>query len=719
MQAIKNIFTSAKQWFVIALMWCIPMAYMLVNAHELGNLMFAAPFALKFSLFPRISEEAQCLVLLSVVSLWSHRVGYKFTTLEQRSQYGLNAYGENKKLTFKIVQYAGFFLAAVPLLAWMLIGKVASSTAYILPALYVALSAVGAYMAYINFGYSFGAKRSNQGASPQAQRQAPASAPNKGSTKEEDKFDNVARREVSSKNFDSIHGNKEIKSRLSAAAAQIARPSKTGATKRGGILLFGEPGNGKTVFAEAMAGELKLPLLTLTHSDVASRWVGERTEKIKAAFEQAIAAAPCVFFIDEIDSFLPDRSSMSNQTKEDKDVVNSLLTLLVDIRKHKVVVMAATNYIDSLDAAAMREGRFDFKVEITAPDEEARIALLTSGLRTNLPKVMVDSNTVKTVAKRWNGFSVKRILAVTEEMPSMIAERTESGTAVGSLQFDDFMAALRRIQGRKGASPENVKPMSDLVLPEVTKEALAMLTSRMDDPHAVESLGGSLPTGVLFHGPAGTGKTTACKALAKEVNWAFLITSGTDLARDPKAIEKLYAQAKELRPCIIFIDEADDLIRSRELSQNTEATNKLLTLMDGANDRVRDVVWVAATNHVDQIDAALLRGGRFTEKVEFVRPDAEQITAHIQSWVASRGVEFARGVDSYVVANMLGVQSIANVEAVLQYAVNRAISRMKERGQRSVVLAHEDVERGLTITLGSVRNAVKATKDLTERAEIG
>jgi transitional endoplasmic reticulum ATPase len=293
---------------------------------------------------------------------------------------------------------------------------------------------------------------------------------------------------------------------------------------------------------------------------------------------------------------------------------------------------------------------------------------------------------------------VKRILAVTEELPSYVADLQAAGSTKTTLEYEDFMAALRLIQGRKGASPENVKPMSELILPEVTKEALDMLSSRMRDPQRVERMGGTLPTGVLFFGPPGTGKTAACKALAKEVNWAYLIATGTDLARDPKALEKLYTQAKEIRPCIIFIDEADDLVRNREFASNSESTNKLLTLMDGVNDRVRDVVWIAATNHPDQIDPALMRGGRFTEKVEFVRPNEDQLSAHVDKWLQARKVQLARGLTADMVAAMVGDESIANLEAVLQYAVNRAIS--KSSSDHALELSEEDMKRGVNMVLG-------------------
>lgn len=497
----------------------------------------------------------------------------------------------------------------------------------------------------------------------------------------------VARATHPKTSFKDIFGNSDIKVRLKDAAEAIVAPRTEGKQIRNGILLSGEPGNGKTVFAEALAGELKLPFLQLSYSDVASQWVGEKTSRINAAFAQARRQQPCVLFIDEVDSFLESRDSGRNDgTKEDRDVVNALLTLMVDIRKEKVILIAATNHIDRLDGAGIREGRFDFKVEITPPDREARVGLLTHGLKTQLPTFNVDAAVVEAVARRWNGFSVKRILAVTEELPSYLARETKT-----TIAYEDFMGALRMLQGRKGSTPENVKPIAELVLSPATREMLDLIVGRMADPEHTESHGGTLPTGVLFYGPPGTGKTATAKALAKEIDWAFLPATGADLARDPKALEKLYAKAKELRPCVIFVDEADELLKSRDYSPNTESTNKLLTLMDGVNDRVKDVVWVAATNNPEQIDAALLRGGRFTEKVLFEKPSADGLATYLEGWFSSRKVSLESGLTAAVVADMIGNESIANAEALVQAALNRAISRRSA----PVVVGKADVEQAI------------------------
>ena len=337
--------------------------------------------------------------------------------------------------------------------------------------------------------------------------------------------------------FASIAGNDAIKARLSEAARAVTAPQQKGTNKprRNGILLHGGPGNGKTAFAEALAGELNLPLVTLTYADVASQWVGEKSARVRQAFEQAKRNQPCVLFIDEGDSFLEARDGRGDGTKEDRDLVNALLTLMVDIREHRVILMMATNHMDRLDSAAVREGRFDFKVEITPPDLPARLGLLRKGLRENVPDVQVDETVIQSVAQRWNGFSVKRILAVTEELASYVRQK-----GLRQVGFDDFMAALRQLQGQRGHTMENAGPMEELVFNSETRDALEQIAARMEDPEFTEAHGGTLPTGVLFAGPPGTGKTATCKALAKKLGWAFLPATGADLARDPKKLDVLY-----------------------------------------------------------------------------------------------------------------------------------------------------------------------------------
>lgn len=483
--------------------------------------------------------------------------------------------------------------------------------------------------------------------------------------------------------FDDIFGMQALKDKLiEPAQAVLADRPDAKDSPRNGILLHGEPGNGKTVFAEALAGELQVPIIQMTYGDVSSKWVGEMPRVISNVFAYAKRTAPCVLFIDEIDSFITSRDQASGSS-EDLKITNTLLTEIVNLRSHKVVLVGATNYLKNLDAAAIREGRFDFKVEVTPPDEPARLGLLGQGVKKYAPELDVDQDVLVSVSKRWNGFSVSRLMAVTKALPAIMSDK--NGQALG---FEHWMLALREVQGRKGRVPSGTKKLNELILPVDTKDAIGMVASRLRDVHKIEAFGGTLPTGVLFHGPSGTGKTAAARALAMEAGWAFLSVAGPDLLADRKALDRLFSEAKDLRPTIVFIDEADDVLRSRQFSSTPDLCNKLLVLMDGTEERVKDVVVIAATNHPDQIDPALLRSGRFTEKVEFAPPPASEVPRFLSGWIKSRKVHLADDIDVFDLADAFDGRTIADIEGALQYALNKAISEHAASGRPVITKEH-------------------------------
>jgi transitional endoplasmic reticulum ATPase len=495
--------------------------------------------------------------------------------------------------------------------------------------------------------------------------------------------------------FESIYGMQAVKDKLLPPAQRIIAERVAGVEAPGnGILLHGEPGNGKTVFAEALAGELKVPFVQLTYGDISSKWLGEMPRLIANCFAYAKQHAPCVFFIDEIDSFIRSRDGSSNNA-EDMKVTNTLLTEIVNLRDHRVVLMGATNFLANLDGAAIREGRFDYKVEITPPDELARIGLLTNAAKKYAIDLVVDEADMLSVAQRWSGFSVSRLVAVAKALPDYARD-----AGVDHIAYKDWMGALRAVQGRNGRVPKNTKSLSELVLQDQTRDALKLVASRLTDVARIEAMGGTLPNGVLFHGPAGTGKTAAARALAKECGWAFLSVSGPDLIADREKLSKLYAEAKDIRPTIIFIDEADEILRDRQYSATPDLTNRMLVLMDGTDEKVKDVVWIAATNHPEQIDPALLRAGRFTEKVLFTTPPQDQVPRHVAGWLKAKSVALEAGLDAFDIAAMLEGQTIANIEGVLQYALNVAISNTEGAGSSTVTIKRQEIETALRVVAG-------------------
>ncbi|MCA2999635.1 MAG: AAA family ATPase [Rhodocyclaceae bacterium] len=490
--------------------------------------------------------------------------------------------------------------------------------------------------------------------------------------------------------FEDVVGMRDFKTRLLVAGREVVESQRRKALAerkpaRNGILLFGAAGNGKTMFAEALAGELALGYIYVTFGDIASRWVGQTTEVAMSAFDVAEKNAPCLLFMDEIDSILGSRNQPS-ASHEHTRTVNAILTRLVDIRDKGVVVVGATNYVDSLDAAAIREGRFDFKIEVPPPDELARVALLTNALEG--ATVTFDADGVKRAARRWAGFSAARLRAIAEE-----AGRTANAekTAVDFMKLTD---ALRRIQGRTGYRfTEKDLTLDDLVLSQDMRKKLSGLADRMIHIEEIEELGGSVPSGVLYYGPPGGGKTVAAKALAKTAQWAFISVSGQDLVNDTTKVDKTVELAADLRPCVIMIDEAEDVLGDRSMGMNSTLTNKLLAAIDGAGGKTPDVLWIAATNHPDSLDPAALRGGRFTEKVEFPLPDEAAIKAFVAKWKAETKAQVSPEVTSDSAALLLQGLTYANLRECLQTAINTMIGRRAVGEKPMVTLADIETAR--------------------------
>lgn len=474
--------------------------------------------------------------------------------------------------------------------------------------------------------------------------------------------------------FKDVHGMLDLKAQLMAAVQKHQKD------KKNGILLSGDPGNGKTFIAEALAGELKWGFMPITIADIESRWIGQSTEQLAAVFAAAARSTPLILFFDECDSMLRDRSTMmGGGNDESLKKANTFLTGIVDIRRHKnIIVMAASNYKDQLDAAATRDGRFDFKIEIPNPDKEARLGLLTKFSQSKDFKVEFEEGVLDRLVKRWEGFSVVRIRSIAEKILDNAKAQSRKGVGV-----KDAMAALRAIQGSLGESlPEDTPKLQDMHFDEVERKKLMALAKRMENIEEVERMGGQVPKGVLFFGPPGTGKTAVAKALAMTSGWAFLSTSGNRLLGDTEEFAKILNKSRDLRPCIVFIDEADDVLMDRTTNPyGKSATNRILSEMDGTK-QLNDVMFIAATNHPDSLDGAAVRGGRFSERYEFKKPEDDTVLLMVREWITSRmaSTPFHEEFKPEVVAKYLEGLAPADIKDKLQQAVNTGVGRIMSGG---------------------------------------
>jgi transitional endoplasmic reticulum ATPase len=143
-----------------------------------------------------------------------------------------------------------------------------------------------------------------------------------------------------------------------------------------GILLYGTPGNGKTLLAKAVATESEANFISIKGPELLSKWVGESVKGIREIFRKARSASPCIIFFDEIDAIAPTRGS-GDTSKVTEQMVDTLLSEMDGLQNMRdIVVLAATNRVDIIDPALLRPGRFDKLLEIPSPDGDTRLAIL-------------------------------------------------------------------------------------------------------------------------------------------------------------------------------------------------------------------------------------------------------------------------------------------------------------------------------------------------------
>lgn len=243
-----------------------------------------------------------------------------------------------------------------------------------------------------------------------------------------------------------VGGMEEVKRRLYLAFLGPLRNPEVrklyGKSLRGGLLLYGPPGCGKTFIARATAGELGARFMSVGLSDVLDMWLGESERKLHEIFETARRNAPAVLFFDEIDALGHKRSQMRGSAG--RNVVNVLLSELdgVDANNEGVFVLAATNHPWDVDAALRRPGRFDRMVLVLPPDEEARRAILAYHLK-DRPADRVDTGRV---AGKTRDFSGADLAHLCESAAEVAMEESLTSGHTRSLSSKDFERALKEVR---------------------------------------------------------------------------------------------------------------------------------------------------------------------------------------------------------------------------------------------------------------------------------
>ena len=246
--------------------------------------------------------------------------------------------------------------------------------------------------------------------------------------------------------LDDVGGMEEVKVRLEAAfLAPIRNPQLGklyGKSLRGGLLLYGPPGCGKTFIARALAGELKASFLPVSLADVLDMFIGQSEQNVHDLFEVARRNRPCVIFLDEVDAIGQKRSQMRNNAA--RGAVNQLLSEMDGVADNNegVFVLAATNHPWDVDTALRRPGRFDRTVLVLPPDAPAREAILRYHLR-DRPIANIDVHKLTELTDSYSGADLAHVCDTAAERA--LLDSAASGT-VRMIEMRDLEAALAEVR---------------------------------------------------------------------------------------------------------------------------------------------------------------------------------------------------------------------------------------------------------------------------------
>jgi len=458
-----------------------------------------------------------------------------------------------------------------------------------------------------------------------------------------------------------------------------------------GVLLHGPPGTGKTLLAKAVANETSASFFSIAGPEIISKYYGESEQQLREIFEDAKEDSPSIIFIDELDSIAPKREDVTGEVE--RRVVAQLLTMMDGLEaRGQVVVIAATNRVDSVDPALRRPGRFDREIEIGVPDEVGRKEILQIHTR-GMP--LSDDVSLGHLAGETHGFVGADVQSLTKEaamkalrryLPEIDLDEEDIPPSLIDrmiVKREDFRSALNEVE------PSAMREVL-VELPKITWDDVGGLESPQQQvkeavewplttPEKFDRMGVEAPKGVLLYGPPGTGKTLMAKAVASETNANFISVRGPQLlskwvGESEKAIRQTFRKARQVNPTIIFFDELDSLApaRGQDMGNNVSerVVNQLLTELDGLEE-MGDVMVIGATNRPDMIDPALLRSGRFDRLVKIGQPDEEGreqiLKIHTDDTPLSPDVslrEIAEITDGYVGSDLESIARESAIEAL-------------------------------------------------------
>jgi SpoVK/Ycf46/Vps4 family AAA+-type ATPase len=383
-----------------------------------------------------------------------------------------------------------------------------------------------------------------------------------------------------------------------------------------GVLFFGPPGTGKTLMARTLASTCTkagepIHFFMRKGADILSKWVGEAEKELRLLFEEARDKQPSIIFFDEIDGLAPARTN-SSQSQHNSSIVATLLALMDGLdSRGNVIVIGATNRIDSLDPALRRPGRFDRELTFTLPSRSARNEILgihTKAWEPPLDKDLLDWIGEKTVG--YCGADIKSLcteaalIALKRRFPQIYKsdEKLVIDTNRVKIQKEDFLKAMSKITpASHRSSVVHSRPMPYYLTP-VLSDHLANCKKIFKK----DFTGPLFRPWLIIHGEKDMGQNYIARALLYEMEEFPIYSIGmpslisSNIGKEEALIVN-FAEARKNVPSIIFIPDIDEWWeKSTELMSSS-----LITMMEDLPSTLQVFVLAYSNRPIEEIDVSL------------------------------------------------------------------------------------------------------------------
>ena len=300
--------------------------------------------------------------------------------------------------------------------------------------------------------------------------------------------------------FDDVAGIEEAKEELQEVVTFLKKPERftaVGARIPKGVLLVGSPGTGKTLLAKAIAGEAGVPFFSISGSEFVEMFVGVGASRVRDLFKKAKENAPCIIFIDEIDAVGRQRGAgIGGGNDEREQTLNQLLTEMDGFEGNTgIIIIAATNRPDVLDAALLRPGRFDRQVTVDVPDIKGRLEILDVHARN---KKLADEISLDAIARRTPGFTGADLANLLNEAAILTARRRKE--AITMREIDD--AVDRVVAGMEGTPLVDSKSKRLIAYHEVGHAIIGTLVKDHDPVQKVTLIPRGQAQGLTWFTPS-------------------------------------------------------------------------------------------------------------------------------------------------------------------------------------------------------------------------